>query len=66
MNIQRDIESTVTVGDYANGDGAKLFMDSRGISVQTDSTARTNTMEWEVWFKVVAEAARHLDASRER
>lgn len=58
----REIEMTAEVGDYKNGDGAKLFMDNLGIAVQSDVDRTTGTIEWAVWDAIVAEVERYRAA----
>lgn len=63
--IIRELEMSATVGDYANGDGAKINMDAHGVYIVTDERtgARTSTMDWAVWDAIVAEVARYRAAA---
>lgn len=65
MATVREIEMTATVGDYANGDGAKVFMDASGVSIQTDVDRQCGNIEWAVWDGLVAEAERFRRAQAE-
>lgn len=47
----------VEVGDLHEGEGAELFMDERGIRVQTDYDNSTTTIDWDVWAAIVEQAA---------
>lgn len=62
MNTTRELEMTATVGDYDNGDGAKVDMSRLGVTILTDRERITGTMEWPVWDALVAEVARYRRA----
>lgn len=59
-----DIEMTATVGDYENGNGAKLWMDKSGIRIDDGNTANSVSvrLDWSVFDAMEADVERYRRA----